>query len=148
MSNRAFFWSAALRHLRADRLTRSAVCEEPLRTAGSCYDKGLLSLSAWRGRSGRRFVVVVHNLDTPDLVAEFPAVVLAVARDTCGRARLVAVRACQGGDPGFLGWLAACALLGAEEVHAHRLARSEIDREAIAADLTASAATQSSGAPL
>lgn len=136
MSNRPLSWSAALRELKADRLARLAVREEPLRTAGRFHGIPPIPISAWRGRSGRRFVVVVHDLDTPDLVTEQAAIVLVVARDIGECARLIAVRACEAGDPGYLGWLAACARLGVREVHAHRLARSAAERAAIAADLT------------
>lgn len=123
------------RKLKADRLARPAVREEPLRTAGSFSGETYLALSAWRGRSGRRYVVVTQALDAPDLVAEYAAVVLAVARDAQGRASVVAVRACERGDSGLLGWLAACARLGARELHIHRLAEGRTERAAIAADL-------------
>lgn len=147
MSNRTLTWSAALRELKADRRARPAVREEPLRTAGNIRGAPPIPLSAWRGRSGRRYVVVVHDIDAPDLIAEQAGVVLAVARDFEGRARLVAVRACVSGDPGFLGWLAACARLGAGEVHVHRLGLTRAEQAMIAADLTSPIAAHTAEAP-
>ncbi|WP_267358996.1 MULTISPECIES: hypothetical protein [unclassified Methylobacterium] len=146
MSNRSISWAAALRELKADRAVRSPVREERLRTSVGRRGAPALAMSAWRGQSSRRYVVVVQPLDAPDLVAEHAAVVLAVARDECGQASIIAARACETGDPGFLGWLAACARLGAREVHAYRLAETTLERAAIAADLSGSAATTAAGA--
>lgn len=135
MSNRIISWAAALRELKADRVVRCAVREERLRTSAGLRGAPSLAMSVWRGRSGRRYVVVIQPLDAPDLVADQAAVILAVARDFQGHANLVGARACEAGDPGFLGWLAACANLGAGEVHAYRLAEARSERIAIAADL-------------
>jgi hypothetical protein len=135
MSNRTISWAAALRELKADRAVRSPVREERLRTSAGLRGSPALAMSVWRGRSGRRYVVVVQPLDIPDLTAEDAAVVLAVARDALGQASIVATRACEGGDPGFLGWLAACAGRGACELHTYRLAEARIERVEIAADL-------------
>ena len=135
MSNRTISWAAALRELKADRAARSPIREERLRTKAGLRDAPALAMSVWRGRSGRRYVVVVQPLDTPHSVAEHAAVVLAVARDEHGQASIVAARACEAGDPGFLGWLAACAGLRARELHAYRLAETRCERAEIAADL-------------
>lgn len=81
MSNRSISWAAALRELKSDRVARSAIREERLRTSTGLRGAPVLAMSAWRGHSGRRYVVVVQPLDTVDLVAEDPAVVLAVGRD-------------------------------------------------------------------
>ncbi|SEI14540.1 hypothetical protein SAMN02799636_05957 [Methylobacterium sp. 275MFSha3.1] len=78
---------------------------------------------------------MVYELDQPDLVADHSAVVLAVRRDAEGQSNLVATRACEAGDPGYLGWLAACAQRGAVELHAYRLAETAADRAAVTADL-------------
>lgn len=136
MSNRTISWAAALRELKADRLSRPVIREERLRYSANCPGLAPLALSVWRGRSGRRYVVVVQALDTPDLVTERASVVLAIARDTEGQSTIVAVRPCEAGDAGFLGWLAACAQRGALELHAHRLVETATDRAAVAADLT------------
>ena len=135
MSNRSISWAAALRELKSDRVARSAIREERLRTSTGLRGAPVLAMSAWRGHSGRRYVVVVQPLDTVDLVAEVPAVVFAVGRDEQGQASIAAVRVCPAGDPGFLGWLAACATRGASELHTYRLAESGPERAAIAADL-------------
>ena len=146
MSNRTISWAAALRELKADRAVRSPVREERLRTNAGLRGAPALAMSVWRGHSGRRYVVVVQPLDTPDLATEHAAVVLAVARDEQGQASIVASRACEAGDAGFLGWLAACARLGARELHAYRLAETQPDRRAVAADLGGSAITTVVGA--
>ena len=135
MSNRTISWAAALRELKTDRAVRSTVREERLRTNSGSRGAPALAISVWRGRSGWRYVVVVQPLNAPDLVAEHAAVILAVARDEHGRASIVAARASDAGDPGFLGWLTACAGLGARELHAYRLAETRIKRAEIAADL-------------
>lgn len=135
MSNRTISWAAALRELKADRAVRLPVREERLRTNAGLRGTPALAMSVWRGNSGRRYVVVVQPLDTPDLAAVHAAVVLAVARDEQGQAAIIAARACEAGDPGFLGWLAACARLGARELHAYRLAETGPERSAVAADL-------------
>ena len=146
MSNRSISWVAALRELKADRAIRYPVREERLRTSTGLRGAPVLAMSAWRGLSSRRYVVVVQPLDTPDLVAESAAVVLAVARDERGQASIVGARACEVGDPGFLGWLAACAKLGARELHAYRLAETAPERSAVAADLGGSIARAAAGA--
>lgn len=109
--------------------------ERPCACWGLYRTSPLFALNTWCGRSGRRYITVVQPLDTLDLVVGYAAVALAVARDGQGRARIVAVRACESDDPGFLGWLAACAQRGATELHAHRLAETAHERATIAADL-------------
>lgn len=145
MSNRSISWAAALRDLKSDRAVRSPVREERLRTSAGVRGAPALAMSVWRGQSSRRYVVVVQPLDAPDLVAEHAAVVLAVARDERGQASIIAARACEAGDPGFLGWLAACARLGARELHAYRLAVTAAERAAVADDLSGSAAIATPG---
>ena len=145
MSNRSISWAAALRELKADRSVRSAVREERLRTSAGVRGAPSLAMSVWRGQSSRRYVVVAQPLDAPDPVAEHPAVVLAVARDERGQAAIIAARACEAGDGGFLGWLAACARLGACELHAYRLAETAPERAAVVADLDGSAAVTAAG---
>jgi len=146
MSNRTISWAAPLRELKADRAVRSPVREERLRTNAGLRGSPAHAMSVWRGRSGRRYVVVVQPLNAPDLVAEQAAVILAVARDEHGQASIVAARACEASDPGFLGWLAACAGLGAREIHAYRLAETRSDRAETAADLGGPTADTAAGA--
>lgn len=103
MARRTLSWSSALRDLKSDRASRPAVREERLRSG----------LSAWRGRSGRRYVVGVHPVTAED---HAPAVVLAVARDAAGIARIVT-------------------LSEATELHVHRLAETDEARAAMVEDL-------------
>ncbi|QGY01265.1 hypothetical protein MMSR116_04615 [Methylobacterium mesophilicum SR1.6/6] len=135
MSIRNISWAAALRELKADRAIRSLVREERLCTNTSLRGAPALAMSVWRGRSSRRYVVVVQPLDVPDLTYEQAAVVLAVARNAQGQALIVAARACEANDAGFLGWLAACARLGAHELHTYRLTETALERVAVTADL-------------
>ena len=135
MSNRTISWAAALRELKADRAIRSSIRDERLRTNASLRGAPALAMSVWRGRSNRHYVVVVQPVDAPDLVAEHAAVILAVAHDERGQASIAAARACEAGDPGFFGWLAACAGLGARELHVYRLAETRSERAEIAHDL-------------
>ncbi len=51
------------------------------------------ALSAWRGHSGRRYVVGVHDLAEPDLDEVDEAVVIAVRRDDAGIAQAVSIAA-------------------------------------------------------
>ena len=140
MSNRTISWAAALRELKTDRAIRLPIREERLRTNAGLRGAPALAMSVWRGCSGRRYVVVAQPLDAPDLVAEHAAVIIAVARNERGQGSIIAVRGCEAGDPGFLGWLAACAGLGARELHAYRLAETRCERAEVAADLGGSTA--------
>lgn len=115
MPRRRLNWSAALRGLKADRTFPHLVREE-----GSRFSSG--NLSAWRGRSGQRYVVRIGEA----LGEVEPAVVIAVARDPSGRASILAV----GLAPGFV------PPAGANETHVHRLAETGEDRAAVVADLT------------
>jgi hypothetical protein len=109
---------------------RARVREERLRATVGV--EGSLSLSSWRGRSGRRYVVGIHDfaeLGVEDLAG---AVLIAVRRDTLGIARVVDV-AC--GESARATWLDAMKRRGAREVHIHLLAADEAERSEIAQDL-------------
>ncbi|MFC7665308.1 MULTISPECIES: hypothetical protein [Methylorubrum] len=141
-NKRALSWSVALRDLRDDRTRRADVREERLRTMAGLRGSPALSLSAWRGRSGRRYVVGVHDLAAPDVapaeVAEMgPAVLIAVRRDRAGIAQPVSVTATSESPRERLtrGWLTRVRQKGATEMHVHRLAEGEEERRAIVADL-------------
>ncbi len=111
--------------------------EERLRTTASLRGTPALALSAWRGRSGKRYVVGVHDLSEPDLEEMGEAVVIAVRRDEAGIAELVAVAAA-GESPRerlHRNWLARVRTNGANEMHVHRLAGSADERSAIVDDL-------------
>ena len=98
-----------------------------------------LSLSAWRGRSGRRYVVGVHDLVEAELAEIGEAVVIAVRRDDAGIAQAVAIAAVGRGARERLhrNWLARARQNGATEMHVHRLAESEEARRAVVTDLAA-----------
>lgn len=97
----------------------------PLMVARHC---GLATrFQAWRGRSGRRYVVSVHAL--PGLPEFSEAVLLAVALDGNGGLSLLGVRT---SEQGLSEWPA---LAEADEVHVHLLARSAAERDEAAADL-------------
>jgi hypothetical protein len=96
----------------------------------------LLPLRAWRGRSGRRYVVSVYPLDEAgDGYAG--ALLLAVARDDEGRRHLVAAR--ESGAAAVSGyngqWLSAARERGANELHIHLLAASHSARRSTLDDL-------------
>jgi hypothetical protein len=99
--------------------------------------RGTPALSAWRGRSGRRYIVGIHDLAEPDLDDLGDAVVMAVRRDANGTGELVCV-ASAGDSPRerlTRSWMAVARHRGANEMHIHRLAESAAERRAIVADL-------------
>ena len=111
--------------------------EERLRTTAGLRGTPALALSAWRGTSGRRYVVGIHQVGSidPDDIGE--AVVIAVRRDgigfQAGIAKAVRVIACNDAN-------AVRALLDAlpkavTELHVHRLAEGDAERNAIVDDL-------------
>ena len=113
--------------------------EERLRSTSGLRGTPALALSAWRGRSGRRYVVGVHELIEPDLDGMGDAVVIAVRRDGAGVAEPVSVTSTSEGPRERLlrNWLTRARHHGATEMHVHRLAESEDERRAIVADLDA-----------
>ena len=109
-------------------MTRQLIREVPLSGKGS----PTIALSAWRGQSGRRYVVAVYTLVQARSDVDPPgAVILGVRRGDDGSARIVGA--------GWRGTMAEAVELatadGATEIHAHRLADSDEDREAIVEDL-------------
>lgn len=100
------------------------------------------ALGAWRGRSGRRYVVCVRplagaaseELDAADLEG---AVLIAVARSPDGEGRIVATASADNlaGEGRRRAWLAGLARRGACELHVHRLAQSAVERRTVRIDL-------------
>ena len=125
-----------MRDLRNERVRRAGVREERLRaTAG--LKGGALNLSAWRGRSGRRYVVGIHPLSETDILDVTDAIILAVRRDDQGVAQLVDI-ATAGPKPRDRlrkSWMSTVRARGATEMHVHRLAEDDATRRAIVADL-------------
>lgn len=126
-SNRRVAWAAALDQARGNRMPRSEIREERLRATAS----PAIALSAWRGQSGRRYVVALYTLDQAREVDAPGAVILGVRRGAGGVARIIGA--------GWRGTMAEAVELaaadGATEMHAHRLADSDAEREAIVEDL-------------
>lgn len=109
-------------------MVRREIREERLRGKST----SAIALSAWRGQSGRRYVVAVYTLPQARSDVDAPgAVLIGVRRGDDGLARIVGV--------GWRGTMAEAVELaaadGATEIHAHRLADSDEDREAIVEDL-------------
>ena len=125
-----------MRDLRHERVRRAGVREERLRaTAG--LRGGALNLSAWRGRSGRRYVVGVHPLSETDILDVTDAIILAVRRDEEGHAQLIDI-ATAGPKPRDRlrkSWMSTVRARGATEMHVHRLAEDDATRRAIVEDL-------------
>jgi hypothetical protein len=136
-NRRALSWSAALRDLRDDHLRRQDVREERLRTAQGLRGAPALALSAWRGRSGRRYVVGVHPAGEFDPEEMAEAVTIAVRRDATGIAQMVSVASSEESPREHLRrvWLDRARRGGATELHIHRLAEGETERHAIVDDL-------------
>jgi hypothetical protein len=120
---------------RSHERMRARVREERLRATVGV--EGSLSLSSWRGRSGRRYVVGIHGLNELGVEDLVGAVLIAVRRDTLGIARVVDV-ACGENARDTLretAWLDAMRRRGAQEVHIHLLAADDAERSEIAQDL-------------
>jgi hypothetical protein len=118
-----------------DRAGRAAIREERLRATAGLREPA--SLTSWRGRSGRRYVVGVHDLLDNALADLTGAVLIAVERRADGSARVLGVAAPRPGTQPRVRqrWLARVSSRGATEMHVHRLAESESERRAVAADL-------------
>lgn len=135
MSNQRFLsWSAALLALKSDRAGLPKIREERLRSAAALHGAPALQLTAWRGRSGARYVCSIYDVEQPDLAAD-GLVVVAARRDESGVGYLISARSFEPADPRRQSWIAACRRDGATELHVHRLAANEADRQRAAADL-------------
>jgi len=126
-SNRRVAWGAAMDQARGNRMTRRPIREERLRIT----DSPALTLSSWRGQSGRRYVVAVYTLAQAADVDAPGGIILGVRRGPDGNARIVGA--------GWRGTMTEAIELaaadGATEMHAHRLADTDAEREAIVEDL-------------
>ena len=132
MSNQwSLSWAQALRDLQSDRQSHPPIREERLRSTAGLRGTPAVALSAWRGRSGRRYVVGVHDM-TADVIADLgPAVAAAVTRNATGQASIVNVTALADAA-----WVAAARAAGATELHVHRLAETDAECAAVVRDLT------------
>ncbi|MGN6098012.1 MAG: hypothetical protein ACTHP8_17490 [Bosea sp. (in: a-proteobacteria)] len=113
-----------------------AAREMPLRSTASLGER---RFTAWRGRSGRRYVASVFPSDDPHALSFTDAVLLAVSADR----RILAAR-----DSGPFGieaalgrWQRSVAEAGATEIHVHLLAEDGASRRAALLDLMPQAET-------
>lgn len=122
MSNRPpLNWSRALSDLRADRAVRPDIRE-------NAVSEGM---TAWRGKSGARYIV------TPKAREAVPcdAVMVAVVRNAAKVATLVAVASFDADATGFALFRSIAHAAGATELHVHSIARNAAACAAIVADL-------------
>ncbi|CAH1668146.1 conserved hypothetical protein [Hyphomicrobiales bacterium] len=108
----------------------NVVREMPLRSAASLGER---RFTAWRGRSGRRYVASVFAIDDSHALGFTDAVLLAISPDR----RIIAAR-----DSGPFGveaalgrWQRAILAAGAAEIHVHLLAEDGLSRRAALLDL-------------
>lgn len=126
-ARRGLSWSGALDRMKGDRMERQPIREERLRSKSGLG----IGLSAWRGQSGKRYVVAVHPIATAAAIEGGDVVIIGVRRGADDVARIVGC--------GHAGTVAEGTALaaddGATEIHIHRLAESAAAREAIVEDL-------------
>lgn len=136
MSNKTISWSQALSGMKGDRAKRPEVREERLRTFSALRGAPGAALSAWRGRSGRRYVVGVHGLDREVAADALPAALIAVRRNDAGLGQIVDLYGGETGASDLGEWVRRAAASGATELHTYRCADGAIARTDIIADLT------------
>ncbi|CAO4182021.1 hypothetical protein [Methylorubrum populi] len=124
---RRLSWRQAVSDLQADRITPPEIREVPIAGNRRCREV----LSCWRGRSGRRYVVQVHELGMDWPARAGAGLAFAVSRDATGRSGIVAI-APDGAGPAWCGraWEA-----GARELHVHLLVDDATGRAEVAMDL-------------
>ncbi len=108
--------------------------EERLRTTAGLRGTPAIALSAWRGASGRRYVVGVHDARHFEVDELAEAVAIGVSRDSNGIAEKQDVAVGLGHSAGEQ-WLGEMRRKGCTEIHIHRLAESAAERLAIELDL-------------
>lgn len=132
----SLFWTSALRDLKDDRSKPAPVREERLRSVSAV---GCVSLTAWRGHSGRRYVSTIHTLSDVRFDEIGEAVVIAVRRPEVGAAAVIDVAVSAAvAEPAL--WVRAAEADGANEIHIHRLASTPSERRAAVLDLQSEAA--------
>ncbi len=106
------------------------VREMPLRATAQLAER---RFTAWRGRSGRRYVASVFAIQDGHALGFTDAVLLAVSPDR----KIVAARDSGpfGIDAALTRWRDAVAMAGAIEIHAHLLAEDGAGRRAALCDL-------------
>ncbi|MGX1786297.1 hypothetical protein ACWIGM_06140 [Bosea sp. NPDC055332] len=106
------------------------VREMPLRATAQLAER---RFTAWRGRSGRRYVASVFAVQDGHALGFSDAVLLAVSPDR----KIVAARDSGpfGIDAALTRWRDAVAMAGASEIHIHLLAEDGAGRRAVLCDL-------------
>ena len=106
-------------------------CELPLRSVASCHTS---RFTAWRGRSGRRYVASSFATGDSDALSFADAVLIAV---DAGRS-IISVREAGpwGLEAAIVRWRDEVAAAGAVELHVHLIAATAEDRRRAVADLT------------
>ncbi|HEV2559545.1 MAG TPA: hypothetical protein VGU45_13025 [Microvirga sp.] len=135
-NKRLISWSAAMRDLRQERTLRAGIREERLRATAGLRQQSP-TLSSWRGRSGRRYVVGIHPLDPAHVLEITDAIILAVRRDRDGIAHVIdgAAAGPRPSEEARTRWTVQVVEKGATEMHVHRLAEDDADRRAVLDDL-------------
>lgn len=133
---RKLAWAAALRDLKDDRTVRQPVREERLRSPSLVGSP----MSAWRGQSGRRYVVCAHAATIAAIDAcDVQDCLIFVARDCDGVARVVGTAACVSPYAARRAEVLRDAVReGANELHVYRLAETDAERFAMVNDLSSS----------
>ncbi len=108
----------------------SRACEMPMRSAAALGER---RFTAWRGRSGRRYVASVFAIGDDHALGFTEAVLLAVSADR----RILAARESGpfGVEAALRRWQRSVAVAGAAEIHVHLLAEDGISRRAALLDL-------------
>jgi hypothetical protein len=108
----------------------SRACEMPMRSAAALGER---RFTAWRGRSGRRYVASVFAIGDDHALGFTDAVLLAVSADR----RILAARESSpfGVEAALRRWQRSVAVAGAAEIHVHLLAEDGISRRAALLDL-------------
>lgn len=117
--------------LAAEAAPALAAVECPLKGAGALRDR---RFTAWRGRSGRRYIASVFQITDATALGYADAVLIAVTADR----RVLAARDSGpfGLESALLRWRDAAREAGAVELHLHLLAEDETARQTALRDLT------------
>lgn len=135
MSNKPSNFRTIISAMRDSRKAAPEVREERLHTMVGLRGSPALALSAWRGRSGRRYVVGIHDIGlNTEAMASAPAVLIAVRRAGSGLSELLDARAASDTAEADA-WIEAAREAGATEIHVHRLAEGANERTRIVDDL-------------
>ncbi|CAN7550120.1 hypothetical protein LJR090_004641 [Bosea sp. LjRoot90] len=113
-----------------DEVVPGQVREMPLRATAHLAER---RFTAWRGRSGRRYVASVFAVQDGHALGFSDVVLLAVSPDR----KIVAARDSGpfGIDAALTRWRDAVAMAGASEIHVHLLAEDSASRRAALCDL-------------